>query len=70
MRYYPLECLFTPTSVENPECVVCLCEPACVTLLPCRHQCLCETCLPKMHEKCPLCREHFVSCVHEVPPTD
>ena len=44
------------------ECVVCLTEPRSVTVLPCRHLCLCRNCSdvirasPLYQQKCPICR--------------
>jgi hypothetical protein len=32
---------------NEPDCVVCLCDPKEVTLLPCRHFCVCLSCLLK-----------------------
>jgi len=44
---------------DGPECVVCYMNPRGVMLLPCRHLCVCEECLPKI-DKCPLCRKPMV----------
>lgn len=44
---------------EGPECVACYVNPRGVMLLPCRHLCVCEECLPKI-DKCPLCRKPMV----------
>ncbi|OIW15769.1 hypothetical protein TanjilG_04304 [Lupinus angustifolius] len=41
------------------ECVICLSEPRDITVLPCRHMCMCSGCanLLKVHTaKCPICR--------------
>ncbi|KAK7261368.1 hypothetical protein RIF29_27677 [Crotalaria pallida] len=41
------------------ECVICLSEPRDITVLPCRHMCMCSGCanLLKAHAaKCPICR--------------
>lgn len=40
------------------ECVVCLTEPKCVVLIPCRHLCVCSSCLIFV-DKCPVCRAFF-----------
>ena len=40
------------------DCVVCLTDPKSVVLLPCRHLCVCETCLVFL-DKCPVCRAAF-----------
>jgi hypothetical protein len=40
------------------ECVVCLTEQKVVVLLPCRHLCVCASCLIYV-DKCPVCRAFF-----------
>lgn len=40
------------------ECVVCLENTKEVLLLPCRHMCVCTTCLAHI-DKCPVCRSQF-----------
>ncbi len=40
---------------EEECCVICLSEPRQVTLLPCRHLCVCHDCFAQI-EKCPICR--------------
>lgn len=40
------------------DCVICMCEEKTVMLLPCRHFCVCPTCLVKI-DKCPVCRAAF-----------
>lgn len=49
-----------PNSSE--ECVICLCEDREITLLPCRHLCVCEDCFTQI-SKCPICRKHITSFV-------
>jgi len=44
---------------DDAACVVCFVNPKAVMLLPCRHLCVCEECLPKI-DKCPLCRKPMV----------
>lgn len=45
---------------ESLECVVCMTEPRCSIVLPCRHLCLCAGCSDVMRSqgqpKCPMCR--------------
>lgn len=43
-------------SMESQDCVVCLSEPRAITLLPCRHFCVCHTCFLQI-DKCPICRD-------------
>ncbi|KAJ1425161.1 hypothetical protein B484DRAFT_315253, partial [Ochromonadaceae sp. CCMP2298] len=40
------------------DCVVCLTERREVLLLPCRHLCVCDSCLVYI-DKCPVCRSTF-----------
>ncbi|XP_050664222.1 cell growth regulator with RING finger domain protein 1-like [Leptidea sinapis] len=41
-------------------CCVCASAPLSRALLPCRHACLCASCLPKL-DKCPMCRSMITS---------
>ncbi|KAL2533658.1 putative E3 ubiquitin-protein ligase LOG2 [Abeliophyllum distichum] len=44
------------------ECVICLLEPRDITVLPCRHMCMCSSCakvLRSRTNKCPICRQPF-----------
>lgn len=50
------------------ECVVCLMEQKCVALLPCRHLCVCTSCLIYV-DKCPVCRAFFQEYVVIQGPT-
>jgi hypothetical protein len=43
---------------QESECVICLSEERQVTLLPCRHQCVCKTCFQHI-DKCPVCRANI-----------
>ncbi|KAF0689262.1 Aste57867_19274 [Aphanomyces stellatus] len=47
---------------EFVECSICLENPTTVTILPCRHCCVCETCLKEI-DACPICRAKFASYV-------
>jgi hypothetical protein len=46
--------------VAGTECVICLTERRSITILPCRHVCLCATCAFELgrqsSNKCPICR--------------
>lgn len=42
----------------DEECVICLSDKKNVTLLPCRHLCVCNSCLVHI-DKCPVCRTSF-----------
>jgi len=44
------------------ECVICLSDDKQVTLLPCRHMCVCLVCLRQI-DKCPICRNPYRSYV-------
>jgi hypothetical protein len=43
---------------QESECVICLSEEREVTLLPCRHQCVCKECFQHI-DKCPVCRANI-----------
>jgi hypothetical protein len=48
---------------EDKLCIVCHDHLKCVILLPCRHFCLCQTCVSIIREtdsSCPLCRRYVV----------
>ena len=57
----------------DAECVVCLEAAKEVLLLPCRHMCVCSTCLTHI-DKCPVCRASFEEYIqmlrHPPPPQD
>lgn len=44
------------TVTEQSNCVICLANPKCVALLPCRHMCICSTCSSSQLNTCPICR--------------
>uniref|UniRef100_A0A8C4R917 Cell growth regulator with ring finger domain 1 n=1 Tax=Eptatretus burgeri TaxID=7764 RepID=A0A8C4R917_EPTBU len=44
--------------LEPKDCVVCQGAPVTMVLLPCRHACLCRTCV-HLVQHCPMCRAHF-----------
>lgn len=45
---------------ENRDCMVCFDRPRNIVFFPCRHCCVCPTCLRSLREdKCPLCRVLF-----------
>ena len=44
---------------DEEECIICLSEAKVVTLLPCRHLCVCTRCLSRL-QQCPVCRSSFV----------
>ena len=51
---------------EEKLCVVCHDNFKCVILLPCRHFCLCETCMQVIEESdpsCPLCRRFVIDSI-------
>ncbi|CAN7037019.1 unnamed protein product [Brassica oleracea var. botrytis] len=52
------------------ECVICLSEPRDVTVLPCRHVCMCVGCAKELRFQtnlCPVCRQH-VERLLKIPP--
>jgi len=54
----------------DDECVVCLEASKEVLLLPCRHMCVCSTCLTHI-DKCPVCRatfEEYIQMLRERAP--
>ena len=46
---------------EPATCCVCVEAPRTVLLLPCRHLCVCESCVsqPQLNNKCPVCRANI-----------
>ncbi|XP_010490787.1 PREDICTED: probable E3 ubiquitin-protein ligase LUL1 [Camelina sativa] len=54
---------------EGKDCVICLSEPRQVTVLPCRHMCLCCGCAKALRFQgnlCPVCRQPVERCL-EIP---
>jgi len=47
-------------SNEVEECIVCFTEPREITLLPCKHKCVCHECFSRI-DKCPICRSNVRS---------
>ena len=60
-----------PSGRGDDECVVCLENMKEILLLPCRHLCICATCLTHI-DKCPVCRCQFEEyiCVLREPPEE
>jgi len=58
-----LEKVFGDDSGEGrrSKCVVCWEERPLMVLMPCRHSCVCNTCLPQLGRACPLCRERIAT---------
>ncbi|KDO32521.1 hypothetical protein SPRG_02998 [Saprolegnia parasitica CBS 223.65] len=50
------------------ECSICLEDPTRVIILPCRHCCVCPTCLNEI-ETCPICRTKFNAYITMDPDT-
>ncbi|XP_052097661.1 cell growth regulator with RING finger domain protein 1-like [Mytilus californianus] len=46
--------------INSAECVVCQTNDVTIAILPCRHACVCDTCLQQL-DKCPMCRGYIVS---------
>lgn len=64
---WPLRPLWTPL---GSTCVVCQAREATLTLLPCRHACLCDPCFERAGRTlCPVCRAHVASCFRVDPST-
>ncbi|KAL2509444.1 putative E3 ubiquitin-protein ligase [Forsythia ovata] len=68
MRYELQEIYGIGNSVEGDvdgndpgkECVICLSEPRDITVLPCRHMCMCSGCAKVLRfqtNRCPICRQ-------------
>ncbi|EFC45085.1 predicted protein [Naegleria gruberi] len=45
---------------EVEECIVCFSEPRDITILPCKHKCVCHECFSRI-DKCPICRTNVRS---------
>jgi hypothetical protein len=43
---------------DEEECIICLSHRKAITLLPCRHLCVCAKCMSRL-ELCPVCRSPF-----------
>lgn len=64
---WPLRQLYAPL---GSTCVVCQSREATLTLLPCRHACLCDQCFTRSGSTtCPMCRSHVASCFRVDPRT-
>lgn len=64
---WPLRQLYVPL---GSTCVVCQAREATLTLLPCRHACLCAQCFALSGgTTCPMCRAHVASCFRVDPRT-
>eukprot|EP00753_Platysulcus_tardus_P000046 PLAT10037.1.p2 GENE.PLAT10037.1~~PLAT10037.1.p2 ORF type:complete len:406 (+),score=208.11 PLAT10037.1:121-1338(+) len=61
--------VFGLEDAETDDCVVCLCEPKAVVLLPCRHMCTCADCFLHV-SKCPVCRSPFETYMQFKPQDD
>ena len=49
-------------SVKNVnKCVICLDKSVSIALQPCGHLCICQNCVKKMQNECPICRSAFQS---------
>jgi len=46
---------------DGRDCVICLEYPRHVTLLPCKHLCVCRKCLSATNNQCPICRQEIES---------
>lgn len=59
------------SEVQGKDCVVCQNAPLNRVLLPCRHACVCDSCVSRL-QHCPMCRafvmESFALC-HTPPAT-
>lgn len=49
---------------EDSLCIICMCDPSSIVVMPCRHMCLCGECVRSLRDrsqfrsyKCPICRE-------------
>lgn len=58
-------------NLDANECIVCFSGPSTVTMIPCKHLCLCEDCAKILSDssikKCPMCRtSNFYLAVNEL----
>eukprot|EP00039_Didymoeca_costata_P018031 m.331872 g.331872 ORF g.331872 m.331872 type:complete len:251 (-) comp16806_c0_seq1:144-896(-) len=63
-RCYKIEELFVETL-----CVVCMDNNSVVTIIPCKHKCVCNNCflhLLHLGGRCPVCRVVFTTSLHDV----
>ncbi|XP_067942743.1 cell growth regulator with RING finger domain protein 1-like isoform X2 [Watersipora subatra] len=58
--FHRLTNLFTSSSEVEEECSVCLTNTASCFVLPCRHKCICDSCVQRL-QYCPVCRAHICS---------
>ena len=49
---------------EDGVCVVCLDQPAAITLMPCGHTSVCGQCIMRIGTSCPMCRQEYTSTLH------
>lgn len=47
------------SSMQGRDCVVCQNAPVNRVLLPCRHTCVCDSCMTRM-QHCPMCRAYVM----------
>ncbi|KAI8917248.1 hypothetical protein DFJ77DRAFT_459698 [Powellomyces hirtus] len=73
----------TATTSSGQDCPICLSDPRCVLVLPCRHLCLCRACAEAVRvqgragaavaagvPRCPICRAVVQSLLHIRTPHD
>ena len=59
-----MDCDGRATSTDNDSrCLVCWEDTTRLLLLPCRHVCVCASCLPQLDRKCPMCRQAIVKAI-------
>lgn len=51
------------TEIQELQCVICLDNKKCKTLIPCNHLCVCHKCSKEIKE-CPICRSNFNKVQH------
>lgn len=51
------------TEIQELQCVICLDNKKCKTLIPCNHLCVCHKCSKEI-EECPICRSKFNKIQH------
>lgn len=64
-----LQEIFGTRDATAGECAICLEGAIAAVLLPCRHFCVCRTCLEEI-DRCPICRAKFTTYACYAEPTD
>merc|ERR1711964_588691 len=55
---------------DSDECCACMTNPCSVIFLPCLHLCVCQECLVKLEDKCPMCRKKIIEFIRWRPGSE